>query len=326
MVTDGARERNRAISAIADRAVLCEPGRVTIIGFIGLGVMGGAMCRNVAARHDGTVMAFDLSEPAREALRGSGARIASAIGEVWDAADIVFLSLPGGSQVEAVCLGPEGVVNRPRKPATVVDLSTTSIATARKIGERLDAAGVAFADAPVARTREAAERGELSIMVGAPPALFAAIEPLLRYMGADITHCGPVGSGQFLKLVNNALLDVNVIAISEAIVLAEKAGVEPAVMVEAVSKGSGDSYALRHHAVKSLLPRDFPERSFPPEYKVKDLGYLLELAAELDSPARSMELALDYYRATSEAGFAGRYFTAVIEVIARRGFDDGERA
>jgi 3-hydroxyisobutyrate dehydrogenase-like beta-hydroxyacid dehydrogenase len=223
--------------------------------------------------------------------------------------------------VEAVCIGPEGVVHQPRKPGTLVDLSTTSVATARKVGEALEAAGIAFADAPVARTREAAQKGELSIMVGAAPAVFEAIEPLLRYMGTDVTHGGPVGSGQFLKLVNNALLDVNVIAIAEAMVLAEKAGVDPAVMIEAVSKGSGDSYALRNHAVKSMLPRAFPEKSFPPEYKVKDLSYLLELAEELDSPARSMELALDYYRETIGAGYGGRYFTAVIEVIAKGGFD-----
>jgi 3-hydroxyisobutyrate dehydrogenase-like beta-hydroxyacid dehydrogenase len=332
MVTDGAAERNRLFARIAHRALLCQPARIsrsfpgrrdlTTIGFIGLGVMGSAMCRNVAARHEGPVLAFDLSPQAREALSDTRARIAARIDEVWDAADVVFLSLPGAAQVEAVCLDAEGIALRPRKPGTVIDLSTTSVATARKVGGALAAAGVAFADAPVARTREAALKGELSIMVGAAPALFPAIEPLLRYMGTDITHGGAVGSGQFLKLVNNALLDVNVIAISEVMVLAERAGVDPAVMIEAVAKGSGDSYALRHHAVKSLLPRDFPEKSFPPEYKVKDLTYLLDLAEELDTPARSMELALDYYRDTVAAGYGGRYFTAVIELIARRGFDE----
>jgi 3-hydroxyisobutyrate dehydrogenase-like beta-hydroxyacid dehydrogenase len=292
---------------------------MTSIGFIGLGVMGSAMCRNVAARHDGPVLAFDLSPQAGEALAGTAARFCPQIGAIWQAADVVLLSLPGSAEVEAVCIGADGLVHQPRRPAVVIDLSTTSVAAARTVAAQLAAAGVAFADAPVARTREAAERGELSIMVGAPADLFARIEPLLRYMGTDITHGGAVGSGQFIKLVNNALLDVNVIAIAEAIVLAEKAGVDPAVMVEAVSKGSGDSYALRHHAVKSLLPREFPEKSFPPEYKIKDLSYLLQLAATLDSPARSMELALDYYRATAAAGYSGRYFTAVIEVIADRG-------
>lgn len=292
---------------------------MTTIGFIGLGVMGAPMCRNVATKHDGEVLAFDLSPSAAEALRDTKARIVARTEEIWSAADLVLLSLPGGRQVEEVCLGPQGVLHQTPRPGILVDLSTTAVATARKVAEALSAAGIAFADAPVARTREAAQKGELSIMVGAPPALFGTVEPVLRYMATDITHCGPVGSGQFVKLVNNALLDVNVIAIAEAMVLAEKAGVDPAAMIEAVSKGSGDSYALRNHAVKSMLPRDFPEKSFPPEYKVKDLTYLLELASEVGSPVRSMELALDYYKASIEAGYSGRYFTSVIEVVEKGG-------
>lgn len=166
------------------------------------------------------------------------------------------------------------------------------------------------------RTREAAERGELSIMAGCSGELFVTIEPILRYMGTDIIHVGSVGSGQFVKLINNALLDVNVIAIAEAIGRAEKVGVDPAVMVDAVCKGSGDSYALHHHAIKSMLPRVYPEKSFAPEYKIKDLTYLLELASELQSPARSMELALKYYKEAISAGYGGRYFTVVRELMS----------
>ncbi len=284
------------------------------IGFIGLGVMGGAMCRNVASKHLDRVIAFDLSAAAQEELADTKAQVVASISDIWAAADIVLLSLPGGSQVETVCL--DGLAKANRKPSIVIDLSTTSVATARKLAHDLGQCGVAFADAPVARTREAAKRGELAIMVGAPDALFAEIEPILRYMGTDIMHVGSVGSGQFIKLVNNALLDVNVIAIAEAIGMADRAGIDPAVMVEAVSRGSGDSYALHHHAIKSMLPRDYPEKSFPPEYKIKDLTYLLELAREVDAPARSMELALMYYQETVAAGFGGRYFTAVREVIS----------
>jgi len=289
---------------------------MTTIGFIGLGVMGGAMCRNVAAKHPGTVLAFDLSTAARDALASTSAHLVSDIAEIWSAADIVLLSLPGGKEVEAVCLGSHGLLTAEPGPRVVIDLSTTSVATARKIAQELGQHGVAFADAPVARTREAALRGELSIMVGAPSDLYAEIEPTLRHMGTDVMHIGPVGSGQFVKLINNALLDINVIAIAEAIGMAERAGVDPAVMVEAVSKGSGDSYALHHHAPKSMLPRTYPEKSFPPEYKIKDLTYLLELAADLNTPARSMELALRYYEETIAAGYGGRYFTAVREFIS----------
>lgn len=289
---------------------------MTTIGFIGLGVMGSAMCRNVAAKHPGPVLAYDLSSEARGELADTKARLVSDVAEIWRDADIVLLSLPGGKQVEAVCRGPNGLLAANRKPGTVVDLSTTAVATARGLAEELAQNSVAFADAPVARTREAAQRGELSIMVGAPPALYAEIEPILGYMGTDVMHVGEVGSGQFVKLVNNALLDVNVIAIAEALGMADKVGMDPVVMIEAVSKGSGDSYALRHHALKSMLPRAYPEKSFPPEYKIKDLTYLLELAEAVDSPARSMALALDYYEQTVAAGYGGRYFTAVREVIA----------
>lgn len=276
------------------------------------------MCRNVATKHAGAVLAFDLSARARDALADSGAQLVADVADIWSSADIVLLSLPGGKQVEAVCLGPGGLLAADRKPRIVIDLSTTSVATARKMANELGQHGVAFADAPVARTREAAQRGELSIMVGAQEALYTEVEPVLGYMGTDVLHVGDVGSGQFVKLVNNALLDVNVIAIAEAIGMAEKVGVDPAVMIDAVSRGSGDSYALHHHAPKSMLPRTYPERSFPPEYKIKDLSYLLELAEALGSPARSMELALRYYEETIAAGYGGRYFTAVREVIAGR--------
>jgi 3-hydroxyisobutyrate dehydrogenase-like beta-hydroxyacid dehydrogenase len=185
------------------------------------------------------------------------------------------------------------------------------------VAGRLSSKGIAFADAPVARTREAAQRGELSIMVGADAALYARIEPMLRYMGSDVTHCGGVGCGQVVKLVNNALVFENTVAIAEMMVLGERAGVAPAVLLDAVSKGSGDSFALRNHARKSMLPRQFPEKSFPPEYVLKDIGYVLELAAQVGVSARVTQLAERYYAATATNGWSGRYFPAVIEVVDR---------
>jgi 3-hydroxyisobutyrate dehydrogenase-like beta-hydroxyacid dehydrogenase len=199
----------------------------------------------------------------------------------------------------------------------IVDLSTTAVALARCVAAELAAQGVAFADAPVARTREAAQRGELSIMVGAEPELFTQIEPLLRYIGSDVTHCGGIGCGQVVKLVNNALLFANVVALGEMIVLGERAGVEPATLLDAVSKGSGDSFALRNHARKAMLPRDFPEKAFPPEYALKDISYVLELASQTGLEAHAMQLAQRYYASTAQNGWAGRYFPAVIEVIDR---------
>ena len=288
-----------------------------VIGFVGLGVMGGAMCRNVALKHGGDVIAFDLNSTAVTALEGTKARRARTLPELAEQSDIVFLSLPGGQQVEEVCLGQQGLTSSSHLPAIIVDLSTTTVAVARTVADRLSSIGVAFADAPVARTREAAQRGELSIMVGADVALYARIEPLLRYMGSDVTHCGGVGCGQVVKLVNNALVFENTVAIAEMMVIGERAGVQPAVLLDAVSKGSGDSFALRNHARKAMLPRQFPEKSFPPEYVLKDISYVLELAEQVGVAAHITQLAKRYYAATATNGWSGRYYPAVIEVVDR---------
>ena len=290
---------------------------VPVIGFVGLGVMGGPMCRNIALKHGGDVIAFDMNPAAFEILDGTKARRAATLADVAAQADVVFLSLPGGPQVERVCLGEQGLTGHARRPSVIVDLSTTPVAAARSVGERLAALGVSFADAPVARTREAAQRGELSIMVGADEALYARIEPLLRYMGSDVTHCGGTGCGQVVKLINNALVFENTVALAEMMVLGERAGVQPGVLLDAVSKGSGDSFVLRNHGRKAMLPRQFPDKSFSPEYVLKDIGYVLELAAQTKVSAPVTELAQRYYAATANNGWSGRYFPAVIEVNDR---------
>lgn len=291
--------------------------KVPVIGFVGLGVMGGPMCRNMASKHVGRVVAFDTSAAAFAALDGTPAQRATSLGDIAAQSDIVFLSLPGGAQVEQVCFGPGGLAMGSRCPETIVDLSTTTVASARSLAERLAKLQIAFADAPVARTREAAQRGELSIMVGAQPALFERIEPLLRYIGSDVTHCGTEGCGQVVKLINNALVFEHTMALAEMMVLGERSGVAPAVLLDAVSKGSGDSFVLRNHGRKAMLPRQFPERSFPPEYALKDIGYVLELAAQMKLDAHVTRLARRYYTATAAGGWTGRYFPAVIDIIDR---------
>lgn len=283
------------------------------IGFVGLGVMGGPMCRNVAMKHPGRVVAFDLSSAALDALADTRAERAGSVEELAAVADVVFLSLPGGPQVEAVTGGPVAAHARPG--SVVVDLSTTPVALARKVASDLAAKGIAFADAPVARTREAAQRGELSIMVGAPQPVFDRIRPLLAYMATDITHGGDVGAGQVLKLVNNMLVFENVVTLAEMMVLGEKAGVAPATLLDAVSKGSGDSFVLRNHGRKAMLPRDFPEKSFPPEYVLKDIDYVFQLAAETGVPLKAAETVRSYYERAVAQGLGGRYFPAVIRLV-----------
>jgi 3-hydroxyisobutyrate dehydrogenase-like beta-hydroxyacid dehydrogenase len=289
------------------------------IGFIGLGVMGGPMCRNMATKHPGQVLAFDLNPAAVKALEDTPARRVESIAQIAHEADIIFLSLPGDAQVGAVCGDGGPILEHARAGACVVDLSTTSVPLAQKIGSLLQARGISFADAPVARTREAAQRGELSIMVGTSEAVFARIKPLLDHIGSDVTHCGDVGTGQVVKLINNALVFEHVAALAEMMVVGERAGVAPRTLLEAVSKGSGDSFVLRNHGMKAMLPRTFPDKAFPPEYVLKDLGYVLSLAQGHDVATRITEVTKAYYQAACEQGLGGRYFPGVIEVIEKGG-------
>lgn len=285
------------------------------IGFIGLGVMGSGMCANTVRKHGAPVHVFDMVPAAVAAQVEQGAVAASSVEDVARAASVIFLSLPGGKQVAAVCAAIAAVA----RPGTViVDLSTTSVAEARSVAAMLAGAGqggIRFADAPVARTRQAAIDGTLSIMVGASEDLFAAIRPLLGYMGSDVTLCGEVGCGQVVKLINNCLLFENVAAISEMMVVAERAGVAADRLIEAVGLGSGNSFALQNHGRKAMAPRDFPLKAFPSTYTLKDLGYAIELAEQVGVEPRVARLAASFYQQAVDEGLGDEYFPAIIKLV-----------
>jgi 3-hydroxyisobutyrate dehydrogenase-like beta-hydroxyacid dehydrogenase len=281
------------------------------------------MCANIARKHGGRVLMLDREPSAMASLSDTNAESASSLEAVAATADVIFLSLPGGPQVETVCAA---IQESARQGTTVVDLSTTPVSVARDVAARLAAAGLAFADAPVARTREAAQRGELSIMVGADASVFERVKPLLAYMGSDVTHCGDVGCGQVVKLINNALVFENTLALAEMMVIGERAGVAPQTLLNAVAKGSGDSFVLRNHGVNAMLPRNFPEKAFPPEYVLKDLDYVLQLARDVDVTPAVARLAQSYYDAACRQGLSGRYFPGVIEFIENGGTLDGKIA
>jgi 3-hydroxyisobutyrate dehydrogenase-like beta-hydroxyacid dehydrogenase len=282
------------------------------VGFIGLGVMGGPMCRNVALKHSGRVLAFDMNAAAVSILQDTKGERAASVSSLAEQADLVLLSLPGGPQVKAVAAE---IARHARPGTTIVDLSTTPVAVARDVARELASSSMDFADAPVARTREAAQRGQLSIMVGASRPVFDRIRPVLEHMATDITHGGEVGAGQVLKLVNNMLVFEHVVTLAEMIVLGERAGVKAEVLLDAVSKGSGDSFVLRNHGRKSMLPRDFPEKSFPPEYVLKDIDYVFQLAAETGVSLKAAETVRRYYEMAVEKGLGGRYFPGVIRLV-----------
>lgn len=282
------------------------------LGFIGLGAMGAGMAGNVIRKHGAPVHVFDLDPDALAAQVANGGMAAASVEDLARAAQVVFLSLPGGKQVRAV----SEVIAANAAPGTVViDLSTTSVVDARAVAALLADKGMAFADAPVARARQAAVDGTLSIMVGAGDALFAQIKPLLDYMASDVTHCGDVGCGQVVKLINNTLLFEQVAALAEMMIVAERAGVTNDKLIEAVGLGSGNSFALQNHARKAMAPRHFPEKAFPMDYVLKDMGYTIELAGQMGVDPRMANRAAEYYRQAIEAGIGPRYFPAIIELV-----------
>jgi len=197
---------------------------IETLGFIGLGVMGEPMCENLARKSGRPVFATDLTRMPLDRLAAAGVKACGSISEVAERADLVFLSLPGGQEVEAVCA--EIIGSERRRVATIVDCSTSPVRLTREVASRATAGGIAYADAPVARTREAAQKGTLSIMVGAAPELFQRIRPFLDCMGSEVTLCGPVGCGQVVKLLNNMMLFEIGSALAEALVIGRRSGVD----------------------------------------------------------------------------------------------------
>ena len=226
------------------------------IGFIGLGVMGEPICRNLVKKSGKRVLAFDLSPEPLARLRAEGAEIAGSVADVIRQSDLLFLCLPSAKHVRAVFEG-DGILKNIRSGQVVVDLGTSSVSQTRDFAKQLQAKGASWADAPIARTRQAAQDGTLSVMVGAVPALYAAIEPLIRCFATDVTHCGEVGAGQVTKILNNMVLFETVNALSEAVAVAKHNGVDPKLLLDTLSKGSADSFALRNHGMKAIVPGEF---------------------------------------------------------------------
>jgi len=284
---------------------------IVTIGFVGLGVMGEPMCGHLARRSGRTVLAHDLRPEPLARLAEFGVSAASPA-ELAERCDLILLSLPDGKAVQAVIGALEPGLGAGQ---CVVDTSTSSVATTRAIGERFSPRGIGYADATVARTREAAARGELSIMVGASDAVFAHVRPILETMGSDVTHCGPVGSGQVVKILSNMLVFQHTHALAEAIALGRRNGVPPEVLLPAMALGSGDSFVLRNHGMKSMLPRAFPERAFSTRYAMKDLSYALEMAAAAGVAVPGAQLAMDRLREAERQGHGEQYHPVVLEVI-----------
>jgi 3-hydroxyisobutyrate dehydrogenase-like beta-hydroxyacid dehydrogenase len=284
------------------------------IGFIGLGVMGEPICRNLVRKSGAHVVAFDIAPEPLARLHDEGAAAAASVADVVKRSELVFTCLPSAKHLRMVFEG-DGILNNIRAGQVVVDLGTSSVNQTRDFARQLQAKGASWADAPIARTRQAAQDGTLSVMIGAPPELFATIEPLIRSFATDVTRCGDVGAGQITKILNNMVLFETVNALAEAVALARHSGVDPALLLDTLSKGSADSFALRNHGLKAIVPGNFPERAFSTEYALKDLSYALELAEDAGIKIRGAELIGEILQEAIDAGEGGAYFPVIARLI-----------
>ena len=287
------------------------------IGFIGLGVMGEPICRNLATRSGVPVIGFDTQAAPLLRLQAQGVKAAGSVREVVHEADAIFICLPSGKQVESICDGPDGLLALARRGQIVVDLGTSPMSLALRLATAFAERGVGFADAPIARTRQAAQEGTLSVMVGGDAATFAQLEPLMRCFASDITHCGAAGSGQAIKILNNMVLMQTVNALAEAIAMGRRVGIAPELLLSTLAKGSADSFALRNHGLKAMVPEVFPEQAFSTEYAQKDIAYALQLAAETGVHAPGAELVAQVLQQTVEAGHGKLYWPVLARVVDR---------
>jgi 3-hydroxyisobutyrate dehydrogenase len=269
------------------------------VGFIGLGIMGRPMAGNLL-RTGFTVTAYNRSERPRAVLAAAGARTASAPADAAREAEIVIVMVTDSEAVEAVCLGPRGVVEGARPGTLVVDMSTISPGATRRIGAALGTRGLGMLDAPVSGGESGAVAGSLSIMVGGDARDLARARPALEAMGSRIVHCGPLGAGQTVKLANQIAVALTNLAVCEALVFAQRSGVDPAAVLDAVGAGAGASWQL-----SNLGPRML-RRDFAPGFKIalqqKDLRLALETAAGLRLPLPGVALVHQLFAAVESAG------------------------
>ena len=285
------------------------------IGFIGLGVMGEPICRNLARKSGSSVVGFDRADAPLQRLAESGVTRAESLADLAKQCDVIFMALPSGKHVEAVCDGQDGLLAHAEARHTIVDLGTSAVEPTRALAKRFAEKGASYADAPIARTRQAAEEGTLSVMVGADDAVFTKLQPLISTFATDITHCGAVGAGQVVKILNNMVLMQTVVALAEALETAKRAGLDGRLVFETLAKGSADSFALRNHGMKAMLPDTFPERAFSTQYARKDISYALDLAQSVDIRLAGAELADRLLGEATDAGFGDLYWPVLARIV-----------
>lgn len=246
------------------------------IGFIGLGIMGGPMCRNLLkAGHN--VVVYNRSSAPVDRMVELGATRGASSRDAAERSNIIFTMMPDGPEVEEVIIGALGVLEGAKPGSTVVDMSSVNPLVSQRIGASCAAKNVRFLDAPVSGGEPKAVDGTLAIMVGGEEPVFREVEPVLQVMGSTVTLTGPVGAGNFAKLANQIIVACNIAAMGEAFVLATRAGLDPNVVLNAIKGGLAGSTVLNAKTPMVI------SRNFKPGFRIrlhqKDLRNAL-LAAE----------------------------------------------
>jgi len=284
------------------------------VGFIGLGLMGRPMALHLAAAGHALHL-WARRAASLEPFRDSGAHIHASAAEAAKQADVVFTMVADAADVEAVCLGADGIVAGAQPGCIVVDMSTINPNAARGIGERLAERGIDFLDAPVSGGEIGAINAALTIMVGGKPEVFERIRPLFEKLGKSVTLIGGSGAGQVAKACNQILTGVGVAAVAEAFNFAHKSGVDPARVREALLGGFAYSRILENHGQRML------DRNFKPGFKAwmhqKDLRIVMEEAHRLGLMLPSAAATAQLFNAIVGAGMGEEDSVAALKLLEK---------
>jgi 3-hydroxyisobutyrate dehydrogenase len=284
------------------------------VGFIGLGNMGRPMALNLA-RHGFALVVHDIDPAKLAPLRAAGAQVADSPERVAAGVERTICMVETTAQAEAVIAGEHGVIRSVKPGHVVICMSTIDPFAARRLAAALAAKGVPMLDAPVSGGTERAASGELSIIAGGDPATFDACGDLFKAMGANLFHVGPLGSGLAMKLVNNMLIQVNRVAVAEALVLGVKAGLDPQTIYDVVRVSTGTSYAFEH-GVPKILARDFtPGGTVDITYKDQELE--TAFAKQLGVPLLLANVTQQLYQMARAAGLNKEDGLAVIKILEK---------
>ncbi|NEP48962.1 MAG: NAD(P)-dependent oxidoreductase [Moorea sp. SIO3C2] len=266
------------------------------IAFLGLGAMGGQMAGNLA-RSGYSVKAWNRTPncPGVEVATNAGATVVLSIREAVETADVVFVCVSDVPDVEEVILGTGGVSESARPGTLVIDTSTIGPNAAQKIGAQLKERKLRFLDAPITGGDIGAKNGTLTIMVGGEPTDFEESKPLLEVLGKTIRLCGEVGRGQAVKLCNQVLGSLHIVAVYEALELAEQLGIDPNLIIEVCSTGAAGSWVLSNLGPK--IAESTFQNTFPIKHMVKDLRLVQETLNQSAQQLPGVDMAEDLFKA-----------------------------